>query len=227
MQTQRRPSRETIRCPAVTQWPQASTDERRALRQRTRAATGPIVRCAGPGGRDRGWLEIQPAQSHADARTRPGACDRSSRFPRRSDSICAPGQHPAAGSAQNRHMPEPLLPAERKRAAREAERRRQAASALKITAAMCQYASVQVGNGMRPEEARDALVDLAGELARTAVLLRRLARLSARERAAQARRLAGLGMGTQEIATRLGVCAHTAWHYQHGRRSDGQPWAPS
>jgi DNA-binding CsgD family transcriptional regulator len=85
---------------------------------------------------------------------------------------------------------------------------------------------MQIGNGLTPEEARQAVMETAGELAATAAALRRLARLPARERAALARLMAGRGMGTQEIATRLGVSAHSAWNYQHGRRGDGQPGAP-
>jgi DNA-binding CsgD family transcriptional regulator len=39
------------------------------------------------------------------------------------------------------------------------------------------------------------------------------------------RQLAALGMGTQEIADRLGVSYHAAWGYRKGVRADGQPWA--
>jgi hypothetical protein len=127
----------------------------------------------------------------------------------------------AAGQVE----PAPVPRAVTKRRAREAERRRQAADELRIAAAMALYAAGQIGNGISPEAARAAVVDAAGELALAAVRLRTLARLPARQRAALAASLAAQGMGTQEIATRLGVCAHTAWHYQHGRRGDGQPWA--
>jgi hypothetical protein len=112
-----------------------------------------------------------------------------------------------------------------KRAAREAERRREAAALLRLMASACGYSAEQISNGMSPAQARQAVVEMAGEFAVAAESLRRLARLPARQRAALAAFLAGQGMGTQEIATRLGVCAHTAWHYQHGRRGDGQPWA--
>jgi hypothetical protein len=111
-----------------------------------------------------------------------------------------------------------------KRAAREAERRREAAALLRLMASACGYSAEQISNGMGPAEARQAVVEMAGEFAVAAQSLRRLARLPARQRAALGAFLAGQGMGTQEIATRLGVCAHTAWHYQHGRRGDGQPW---
>jgi hypothetical protein len=109
---------------------------------------------------------------------------------------------------------------------REAARRREAAEVLRVVAAISGYASAQLGNGLGPEEARQAVAEVAGELAVVAGRLRRLARVPARERAAQARLLAGLGVGTQEIADRLGVCAHTAWNYQRGLTGDGKPWSP-
>jgi hypothetical protein len=121
--------------------------------------------------------------------------------------------------------PAPTGSPEQKRAMREADRRRQAADLARLTAAICEYTSVRVSNGMGPAEARDAIVELAGELSVASASLRRLARLPARERAHLARLWAGLGMGTQEIATRLGVSMHSAWNYKNGRRSDGQPWA--
>jgi DNA-directed RNA polymerase specialized sigma24 family protein len=122
--------------------------------------------------------------------------------------------------------PAPTGTAEQKAAMRAAERRRQAADLLRVTASICAYTTVQIGNGLNPEEARQAVMETAGELAAVVVALRRLARLPARERAAVARLMAGRGMGTQEIANRLGVSAHTAWNYQRGLRGDGQPWAP-
>jgi DNA-directed RNA polymerase specialized sigma24 family protein len=122
--------------------------------------------------------------------------------------------------------PAPTGSPEQKASMRAAERRRQAADLLRVTAAICAYTTEQIGNGMNPEEARQAVIETAGELAAVVVALRRLARLPARERAAVARLMAGRGMGTQEIAARLGVSAHTAWNYRNGRRGDGQPWAP-
>jgi DNA-binding CsgD family transcriptional regulator len=115
--------------------------------------------------------------------------------------------------------------AERRALGREADRRRQAASELRMAASMAAYAATQVGDGLTPAQARQALVEAAMELEAVAASVRRLARLRARERARLARLLAAQGHGTQEIATRLGVSAHTAWHYCHGRRGDGQPWA--
>jgi DNA-binding CsgD family transcriptional regulator len=116
--------------------------------------------------------------------------------------------------------------AERRAREREADRRRQAAAELRMAASMAAYAAGQVGNGLTPAQARQALVEAAMELEAVAAAVRRLARLRARERARLARLLAAQGCGTQEIATRLGVSMHTAWNYQRGRRGDGQPWAP-
>jgi hypothetical protein len=112
-----------------------------------------------------------------------------------------------------------------KRAAREAERRREAAALLRLMASACGYSAEQISNGMSPAQARQAVVEMAGEFAVAALSLRRLVRLPARERASRAAFLAAQGLGTTEIATRLGVSPHTAWNYQRGRRGDGQPWA--
>ena len=118
-----------------------------------------------------------------------------------------------------------IPPAVRKRAVREEDRRRAAAELLRLTEAMAGYSAAQLSNGLTPEQARRAVIDMAAELAAAAVALRRLARLPARQRATLAVAWAGLGMGTHEIAVRLGVSDHTAWNYQRGRRGDGQPWA--
>jgi hypothetical protein len=115
---------------------------------------------------------------------------------------------------------------EQKASMRAAARRRQAVDLLRLTEAMVGYSAGQLGNGLNPEQARQAVMETAGELAVAAAALRRLARLPARERAALARLWAAQGMGTQEIADRLGVSCHSAWHYKNGRRGDGQPWAP-
>jgi hypothetical protein len=91
---------------------------------------------------------------------------------------------------------------------------------------MAAYAAEQIGNGLTPAQARQALVEAAQELEAVAAAVRRLARLRARERARLAQFLAAQGCGTAEIARRLGVSVTAAWRYQHGLRADGQPWAP-
>ena len=98
---------------------------------------------------------------------------------------------------------------------------------LRLTEAMVGYSAGQLSNGLSPEQARQTVMETAGELAMAAAALRRLARLPARERAALAAQLAALGAGTQEIADRLGVSMHSAWHYKNGRRGDGRPWSPA
>jgi transcriptional regulator with XRE-family HTH domain len=139
---------------------------------------------------------------------------------------CWPG---CGGPAENGPVtfPAPTGDRQQKAAMRAAARRRQAADLLRVTASITSYSAVQLGNGLSPEEARRAVQEVAGELAVVVVSLRRLARLPARERAGLAVQLAALGVGTQEIADRLGVSAHTAWNYQRGRRGDGQPWSPA
>jgi hypothetical protein len=112
-----------------------------------------------------------------------------------------------------------------KRAMREAARRRRAADLLRVTDATVSYAIVQLSNGITAEQARQVGLEVAEELAEVARVLRRLTRLSARERRAEAARLRGVGYGTQQIADRLGVSMHSAWNYTRGLRSDGQPWA--
>jgi hypothetical protein len=123
--------------------------------------------------------------------------------------------------------PAPTGDAGQKAAMRAAARRRQAADLLRTTAAIAGYSAGQLSNGLSPEQARQTVMETAGELAAAAAALRRLARLPARERAALAVQLGALGYGTQAISERLGVSMHTAWNYQRGRRGDGQPWAPA
>jgi hypothetical protein len=120
--------------------------------------------------------------------------------------------------------PAPTGTAEQKRLMREAAARRRAADLLRVTEATCAYAGRQLSNGIGPEEARRVGLDAAEELAEAARMLRRLTRLSAAERKAEAARLRALGFGTQAIADRLGVSMHSAWNYSRGLRSDGQPW---
>jgi hypothetical protein len=121
--------------------------------------------------------------------------------------------------------PAPTGTAEQKRAMREAAARRRAADLLRVTNATLAYAAEQLSNGIGPEEARMVGLEVSEELCAVARALRRLTRLSAPERKAEAARLRGLGFGTQQIADRLGVSMHSAWNYTRGLRSDGQPWS--
>jgi len=103
--------------------------------------------------------------------------------------------------------------------------RRRAVDLLRVTEAMASYSAAQVDNGLPPEEARQAVVDVAGELAAVAVELRRLARVSSRDRRLLAREFHDAGVTVAETAARLGVAPRTVAYYLAGRRSDGQPWA--
>jgi hypothetical protein len=123
------------------------------------------------------------------------------------------------------HHPAPTGDRESKARMRAEARRREAATLLRLIENTAGYAARQLANGLSPAQARLAAIDAAGELEMAAAALRRLARLPARQRAALAALWAGRGMGTHEIAVRLGVSDHTAWHYRNGRRADGQPWA--
>lgn len=100
-----------------------------------------------------------------------------------------------------------------RRVIREAGRRREAASLLRLVAATAGYTSHQLGNGLTPAQARQAAVEAAGELEAAASSLRRLARPPLAERKAMARLLAGTGMSWPEMARRLGVCERTAHRY--------------
>jgi hypothetical protein len=102
---------------------------------------------------------------------------------------------------------------------REAERRREAAAALRIGASLCEYTAEQVGNGLTPQDARRAVVEVAAELADLAEQLRRLARLRPADRRSLAAAWAGLGMSRTEIARRLGVSDRAVYYYVRGRPS--------
>jgi hypothetical protein len=85
--------------------------------------------------------------------------------------------------------------AARTRLARERARRRDAINMLRIAECGCRYASQQLANanGTGPEEARAAVLEMAGELAECAEAVRRVVKLSAAERRGLAIRLAALG----------------------------------
>jgi hypothetical protein len=112
-------------------------------------------------------------------------------------------------------------PAERKRAARAAERRREAVTMLQIAECMCRYAAARLGNGADPAEARATALEAAGELVAVADALRRLTRLDPAARRALAVQLAALGWPTRQIAMQLGVDPRCVRYYVAGRRSTG------
>ncbi len=96
---------------------------------------------------------------------------------------------------------------------REAQRRREAAGLLMITAATAAYASRQLQNGLTPAEAQMAMVEAAADMAAASGSLRRLARPTLEQRRLIALMWVGAGVSKPEIAARLGVCERTVWRY--------------
>ena len=88
---------------------------------------------------------------------------------------------------------------------------------LRLAESLAGYAAGQVGNGLAPPQAREAVIEAAGELELAAAALRRLARLGPAERRGRARLLAAKGMTRTEIARRLGVSDRAVWYYVRGR----------
>lgn len=118
-----------------------------------------------------------------------------------------------AGGCENARVT--TSPAERKAAAREAAHRREAVRALQLGGQVCAYAAGVLGNGAAPEQAREAAVEAAGELALLAAELRRLTRLRGPARRSLARQLAARGVTRREIAIRCGVSESCVWGYLH------------
>jgi DNA-directed RNA polymerase specialized sigma24 family protein len=115
-------------------------------------------------------------------------------------------------------VPEPpTAAAERKRAVRDAGRRRSAVDVLTVASAVAGYAAREVGDGLGPEQARLAVVEAAAELEAAASSLRRLARLGPADRRALAANLAALGFTRAEIADRLGVSQRAVYGYLRSR----------
>jgi hypothetical protein len=126
----------------------------------------------------------------------------------------------AAGQAEPTALAAPRVM--RRRLDREAERRRRAAAELRTTAALCLYASRQLADGLSPAEARDAALEMAGELTAVAEALRRAVRPGGpAERRATAIKLANLGVSTKGIAQRLGVTERVIRYYLTGRPCPG------
>jgi Homeodomain-like domain-containing protein len=97
--------------------------------------------------------------------------------------------------------------------AREAARRR-AVDVLTIASAIADYGARSIGNGLGPDEARRAAVEVAVELEHVAATLRRLARtdrLDPAGRRALAAELAADGISQRQIAARLGVTKKVIW----------------
>ena len=90
----------------------------------------------------------------------------------------------------------------------QAAHRQQAIRALRFIESGAGYAAGQLANGLTPEQAQEAVLEMAAELSRTAEHLGGLAgesRLPDVDRRALATWLSGLGVPRREIAGRLGV----------------------
>ena len=88
---------------------------------------------------------------------------------------------------------------------------------LRLAESMCAYAADQIGNGLTPEQARDAALETAGELVAVAAVVRRAAWTTTADRRRLAAMMAGRGLPTGQIAARLGVSDWTVRSYLRGR----------
>jgi len=107
--------------------------------------------------------------------------------------------------------------AERQRA-REAARRRRAVGELRIAEAVAGYTAGRVGNGLGPEEARQAVAEAASALHLIAAGLARLARPDVAERRELAAELSAAGLRTREVAAVVGVSPRTVRGYLRAAR---------
>jgi DNA-binding NarL/FixJ family response regulator len=91
--------------------------------------------------------------------------------------------------------------------------RRQAVDVLRLGESMCAYAAGQLANGLSAEQARQAALDAAADLAELSAALRRLTSLDLdpAQRRALAVELAASGMSQRQIAEQLGVSKKTIW----------------
>jgi DNA-directed RNA polymerase specialized sigma24 family protein len=113
-------------------------------------------------------------------------------------------------------MPEPAVSADaaRMRLARQAARRREAVTALRVGEAVCADAASALGNGAGPTEAREVAWATAVELVEVAEALRRTIRPTRFERQWMAQQWAGRGLlSKRQIADRLGVSERTVHRY--------------
>jgi DNA-binding NarL/FixJ family response regulator len=95
--------------------------------------------------------------------------------------------------------------------------RRRAVDALRLAESIAAYGARQLANGLSPEQARRAAIDVAAELELIAAELRRLATLTPAERRRLAAELAASGMSDRAIAEAVGVDRRTVWADLHAR----------
>lgn len=87
--------------------------------------------------------------------------------------------------------------------------RREAVDTLTIASAVAAYAAGQIGNGLSPQQARQAAIEAAAELETVAGTLRRLARTTRPDpagRRALVAELSASGWSQRRIAAEVGVC---------------------
>jgi DNA-directed RNA polymerase specialized sigma24 family protein len=103
--------------------------------------------------------------------------------------------------------------------AREAARRR-VVDTLRLTASIAEYSARALANGLSPEQARQATLDVAAELEHIAAKLRRLtrtARLDPDARRALVADLAASGWSQRRIAEAVGTHKRSVWNDLHDR----------
>ena len=106
-----------------------------------------------------------------------------------------------------------LSPAERKvlarTQARRAARRRELITELRVGGSLLDYATRQLSNGIGPGEASEVCLEVAAELARLSVALRKSGPAAGGAASAPGARLAGLGYTREATAARAGVSVKT------------------
>jgi AraC-like DNA-binding protein len=96
-----------------------------------------------------------------------------------------------------------------------AARRRSAVQVLRVAAGAADHAARVAANGASPSQAREAILDAAGELASAWSRLRHLARLDRPDRVRLAKLWTGNGVSVVEVARRLG-CSERQVHRWFG-----------
>jgi DNA-directed RNA polymerase specialized sigma24 family protein len=108
---------------------------------------------------------------------------------------------PAAKSAERKVLA--------RRQARQAARRRELVTELRVGESVIGYAARVLANGASPAEARETALEASAELSRLAVALRKSVRLPVAQRRSLVSRLTGLGYTHEAAAARAGVSVKT------------------
>jgi len=97
---------------------------------------------------------------------------------------------------------------------RRAAERREAVALLRLVADMAAYGARELNNGLSPDGAREAIGEVAGELADAATRLRRMARPGPAERRLIVRLLFAQGMSGAQVAARVGLSEKSCYRYR-------------